>query len=455
MINLTVNRKLQFQAIFILVLLLWSILFAPVISYASSPAAENSETDKTDQYRDSIVRIESICWDGDNVIYQTKSFSGFVISKDTSGVYVVTANKNLTYSAEEKSAIEESYKLQLKAEEASDEEENEENSYKSEPNVRIFEKIEVIFSGDLRVKASVVGESEQRNLTVLKLEQSIQFDHIPEFPENGVEHKNQIFLLAYPESASDGAVYNAENVSITEGTLLDTWKDDELEFFKHDITADAFCTGGLLLYKDGTIAGVFLTGKGDAEGTAISSDSLKTFLTTLKVPFNEHKKVIVKKKSPILNIVLGIVIFILLIMTIVRAVKGNLSQTSGDEKPHPAVSKKQNRKKKSRNNTSSPQAPMVQASIEYPADKRIVMIRKPYFLIGRTSDVDFILSENKGISRKHACIRYENQNFYLSDLDSTNHTYLNNSELNPGEMRILKNGDRIGVGKETLIFYRQ
>ena len=270
MINLTVNRKLQFQAIFILVLLLWSILFAPVISYASSPAAENSETDKTDQYRDSIVRIESICWDGDNVIYQTKSFSGFVISKDTSGVYVVTANKNLTYSAEEKSAIEESYKLQLKAEEASDEEENEENSYKSEPNVRIFEKIEVIFSGDLRVKASVVGESEQRNLTVLKLEQSIQFDHIPEFPENGVEHKNQIFLLAYPESASDGAVYNAENVSITEGTLLDTWKDDELEFFKHDITADAFCTGGLLLYKDGTIAGVFLTGKGDAEGTAIS-----------------------------------------------------------------------------------------------------------------------------------------------------------------------------------------
>ena len=270
-----------------------------------------------------------------------------------------------------------------------------------------------------------------------------------------MEHKNQIFLLAYPESASDGAVYNAENVSITEGTLLDTWKDDELEFFKHDITADAFCTGGLLLYKDGTIAGVFLTGKGDAEGTAISSDSLKTFLTTLKVPFNEHKKVIVKKKSPILNIVLGIVIFILLIMTIVRAVKGNLSQTSGDEKPHPAVSKKQNRKKKSRNNTSSPQAPMVQASIEYPADKRIVMIRKPYFLIGRTSDVDFILSENKGISRKHACIRYENQNFYLSDLDSTNHTYLNNSELNPGEMRILKNGDRIGVGKETLIFYRQ
>ncbi len=94
MINLTVNRKLQFQAIFILVLLLWSILFAPVISYASSPAAENSETDKTDQYRDSIVRIESICWDGDNVIYQTKSFSAFVISKDTSGVYVVTANKN-------------------------------------------------------------------------------------------------------------------------------------------------------------------------------------------------------------------------------------------------------------------------------------------------------------------------------------------------------------------------
>ena len=455
MTNSTVNRKLQYHIILMLAFFLWSIMFTPVISYASSPATGSAAKNKTDQYRDSIVRIESICWDGDNVIYQTKSFSGFVISKDTSGVYVVTANKNLTYSADEKSAIEESYKFQLQAEDASDEEENEENSYKSEPNVRISEKIEVIFSGDLRVKATVVGESEQRNLTVLKLEQSIQFDHIPKFPEKGVEHKNQITLLAYPESASDGAVYNTENVSTTEGTLLDTWKDDELEFFKHDITADAFCTGGLLLYKDGTIAGVFLTGNGDAEGTAISSDSLKTFLTTLKVPFNEHKKVIVKKKSPILNIVLGIVIFILLIITIIRAVKGNLSQTSGDEKSYPAVSKKQNRKKQSKNNTSSTQMPMVQASIEYAADKRIVMIRKSVFTIGRGRDADFVLSENKGISRKHACIRYENQNFYLSDLDSTNHTYLNNSELNPGEMRILKNGDRIGVGKEILVFYRQ
>lgn len=44
--------------------------------------------------------------------------------------------------------------------------------YQIDNNVRIAEKIEVVFNGDLRVKASILGESEQRNLTVLKLEQS-------------------------------------------------------------------------------------------------------------------------------------------------------------------------------------------------------------------------------------------------------------------------------------------
>ena len=71
----------------------------------------NSEVNEStvDSHRDSIVRVESICWDGDSVIYQTKSFSGFVAVSDNSGVYIVTIHDGLSFSAEEKEAIEKAF----------------------------------------------------------------------------------------------------------------------------------------------------------------------------------------------------------------------------------------------------------------------------------------------------------------------------------------------------------
>lgn len=452
--------------------------------------------EELNSHRDSIVRVESICWDGEDEIYQKKAFSGFVVSKDTSGVYVVTIHNNLTYSSEEKTAIEEACKEKLleeakakQAEEQAKQEEElaqqqaaekkkkkkkkkkqeetaEEETTETEPtptiteyqidnNVRIAEKLEVVFNGDLRVKASILGESEQRNLTVLKLEQSISFNSILQFPEDSTTHKNNIYLLGYP-MPEDGAetVCNSENVRITEGTRLGEFQQDEIAFFTHNIAADQGCIGGPLLYEDGQIAGVLLNGDGEAQGTAITSESLKAFLATFQVPYEENKTVVEEKKLPILNIVLGILIAVLVILVITRAVKGK-DKARGSKK-----------KKGSKKNYSSPASHaynpgvpdysdvQINASVEYSAEKRIVLIRKARFVIGRTNECDFILSENKGISRQHACITYQNREFYISDLGSTNHTFLNGSELMPGEKRLLKNGDEIMVGKEMIIFYR-
>ena len=35
--------------------------------------------EELNSHRDSIVRVESICWDGEDEIYQKKAFSGFVV----------------------------------------------------------------------------------------------------------------------------------------------------------------------------------------------------------------------------------------------------------------------------------------------------------------------------------------------------------------------------------------
>lgn len=376
-------------------------------------------------YRDSIVRVESICWNGEDVVYEKKAFSGFVISKDTSGVYVVTVHNNLTYSAAEREAIEE------------------EN--KTESNVRVLEKLEVVFKGDIRVKASILGESEQRNLTVLKLEQSINFDNILQFPNQNTVYKNNIYLLGYSAvEENKEPVYNSENVRITEGTKLDEFEKDDISFFTHNIEGDEGCIGGPLLYEDGTIAGVFLSVNEKRQGSALDSESVKYFLNAFQVPY-EEKKTVEQEKIPILNIVLGDLIVLLIILLFAYNWKGK-------EKKNKEKKNKENKEEKLKKTFPSEYA--VSASIEYPAEKRIVLIRKKRFVIGRTNEADFILAENKGISRQHACIISKNGEFYLSDLGSTNHTFLNGSELMEGEMRLLRNNDKIMVGKELLIFYR-
>ena len=445
--------------------------------------------EEMNSHRDSIVRVESICWDGEDVIYQKKVFSGFVVSKDTTGVYVVTIHNNLMFSTEEKETIEESCKEELRAaeearqaeeqakkeqekqkqEETESEEESsgEENpqeteipqaqsssidEYKIESNVRISEKIEVVFNGDLRVKASISGESEQRNLTILKLEQSVNFNSILQFPEDGTVHKNSVYLLGYPVPA-DGkeTVCINDNVRITEGERLGEFQQDDVSFFTHNIQADQGCIGGPLLYEDGLLAGVLLSADGESQGTAITAESLKTFLTTFQVPYEEKQTVEEEKKLPILNIALGVLIGVLLVSVLIRAVKGKDNPGNRREK------KRSGKKTSGRSQTVRKQNSSelnVSASIEYPAEKRIVLIRKTRFVIGRTNEADLILAENKGISRKHACITWQKGEFYLADLGSTNHTFLNGSELLQGEKRVLKNGDEIMVGKETLIFYR-
>ena len=142
------------------ILKVFCLIFSLLLMAAVTGSAENVQASETEMpedaissHRDSIVRVESICWDGDSVIYRTKSFSGFVVVSDTSGIYVATVQKNLQFSAEEKEVIENEYKEKLKAEEAAkvQESEDDQNQYKAEPTVRIADKIEVILSGDVRV----------------------------------------------------------------------------------------------------------------------------------------------------------------------------------------------------------------------------------------------------------------------------------------------------------------
>ena len=80
----------------------------------------------------------------------------------------------------------------------------------------------------------------------------------------------------------------------------------------------------------------------------------------------------------------------------------------------------------------------------------LIEILKDEFIIGVSLECDYIIDENDTISRKHAKIYKKDTSIYLEDLDSTNHTYVNNKKLD-GSVK-LENGNELRLSNEIFTF---
>ncbi len=78
-----------------------------------------------------------------------------------------------------------------------------------------------------------------------------------------------------------------------------------------------------------------------------------------------------------------------------------------------------------------------------------IIINKNNFSIGKDSlNIDFRISDNSAISRRHASIKIENGQVVLEDNFSTNGTFVNGDKIPGGQTRQLKSGDVIKLANE-------
>jgi pSer/pThr/pTyr-binding forkhead associated (FHA) protein len=80
------------------------------------------------------------------------------------------------------------------------------------------------------------------------------------------------------------------------------------------------------------------------------------------------------------------------------------------------------------------------------------VLDKPEMSIGRAPGSDILLSKDKLTSRRHATILYENGQYSIRDERSANGTFVNSQQLDESSVRLLQNGDHIGIGEHELIF---
>lgn len=71
-------------------------------------------------------------------------------------------------------------------------------------------------------------------------------------------------------------------------------------------------------------------------------------------------------------------------------------------------------------------------------------------VIGRAPTCDIVLTDDQIASRRHTVLRYHGDRFAVSDLGSSNGTYINDVEIH-GDV-VLSDGDRITVGEHELTF---
>ena len=90
--------------------------------------------------------------------------------------------------------------------------------------------------------------------------------------------------------------------------------------------------------------------------------------------------------------------------------------------------------------------------LEIPLHLQVVHLGKPNDKTAPDIDVSGFPSAEV-VSRIHANIRVEEENYYIEDVGSANGTYINHNVLAKGNRHLLCVGDRIGLGKGDLVTF--
>lgn len=99
-----------------------------------------------------------------------------------------------------------------------------------------------------------------------------------------------------------------------------------------------------------------------------------------------------------------------------------------------------------------------ETNVHYPSLFRVlteetISINKPVFRIGKErSYVDYFVTNNNAVSRSHADIITRGTNYFVIDLNSKNHTYINDQILAVQCETEIRDGDRLKLGNEEFIF---
>ena len=99
------------------------------------------------------------------------------------------------------------------------------------------------------------------------------------------------------------------------------------------------------------------------------------------------------------------------------------------------------------------QPPVIYPSLFRVLNEEVISVNKPVFRLGKErSYVDYFVTNNNAVSRSHADIITRGDKYFVIDLNSKNHTYINDQMIAVHCETEIRDGDRLKLGNEEFVF---
>lgn len=268
------------------------------------------------------------------------------------------------------------------------------------------------------VDAKAVGYFPTQDVAILELSEDI--DDIKMLPIREDEQKNdtEIYPVGYQFDTEDikdikGEITSKKEMVVTEGR-------DAISVYETNAKLNKNNLGGPALDKTGYVVGVnFYNGN---SGAIITEKELTNFLEEKNIEYKTFQM----NWIFVVMIAIIVVLFVLIIMII-----------------------KLKKKKK-----NQPRPYIVGVQGEFGGSQFPIKPEETIWFGRNSRDCQIIFPKNKKISRRHCSVSYDSQQryFILTDLNSSNGTWIGGERIDPSQPAVLQNGDEFYVGDASNVF---
>ena len=331
--------------------------------------------------------------------------------------------------------------------------------------------LEVKLQSDISVGANVSFSSPEGDWAVLTISESIKNHPLSFGNSDDCQNTQSVFAIGYPSSVANYESikgFSRDDITTTNGVISKTTETNGVKIIQHGATLSQGASGGPLVDTNGAVIGINSSGvDGEDYYFAISSEQILDMLDQKNIEYHRYSEAVIDEskesdaseeivttttssaniesktetedtgsnKTTILIIAISVLVICIVVILILVATGKNKSSTHLREIDR----------------SVSPTLAVVYTITRKKNGERAA-IDKINFTLGKDPSCDYCIEGNNSVSRSHAKFLVRGSDCFITDMRSTNGTYVNNKRISPNEEMKLKNGDIIRISDEEFEF---
>ena len=419
-------------------------------------SAEDSVNEKVKAAQEGVYAVELRYENTSDESFPIQSGSAFFINPTT----MLTCDHVVTLDSKTEAAVKELAKTSY-------------GSY-SKGNVTVKVKLQ----SDISVGANVLFSSPEGDWAVLQINESIKNAPLSFGKSDEAQNTQSVFAIGFPSSVANYKSiknFSRDDITTTKGVISKVLSEKDVKKIQHGATISEGNSGGPLVDENGAVIGINNEGVVNKDYYyAIATEQIISVLEQKQIDYTRYGETASEEASQssdeaasspaetssqdaaaavtddtsssdesdgmdtktIVLIAGGAALALCLIAAAVLLTR---------KKPEPAPSAPKHKP------SAQPTIAQVFTLVRAKTGEKAA-IDKITFVVGKDKGCDYCIEGNSSISRTHARFIVKGTDCFISDMRSTNGTFVNNKRISPNEEVKLRSGDIIRISDEEFEF---